>query len=203
MEEGEEPIVPSTVADSESAPVEEEPLPSPIELPAPEQSTRQQQTPAPTPPDSTVPEENLTLADLTNPPNVALPEISTVRDALSNIDGEIRSLQEQLKLTQDALTRHDVELVKSVNELRNSIIHVADRMDNTIADVARNRETLAWAELLQIMEDVMSNPRDIEYVTQLARRAREFYKIFQLHQSVLNTLAECNSLLRSMIGGQV
>jgi len=50
------------------------------------------------------------------------------------------------------------------------------------------------------MEDVMNNPRDIEYVTKLARKARELNKVFQLHQSVLNTLAECNSLLRSLIG---
>jgi len=73
-------------------------------------------------------------------------------------------------------------------------------MDNTIADVARSREALAWADLLQLMEDVMNNPRDIEYVTKLARKARELNKVFQLHQNVLNTLAECTSLLRSLVG---
>ncbi len=73
-------------------------------------------------------------------------------------------------------------------------------MDNTIADVARSRETLAWAELLQLVEDVMNNPRDVEYLTKLARKARELNKIFQIHQNVLNTMAECNSLLRGMIG---
>ena len=31
------------------------------------------------------------------------------------------------------------------------------------------------------------------------RKARELNKVFQLHQSVLNTMAECNSLLRGMI----
>jgi hypothetical protein len=50
------------------------------------------------------------------------------------------------------------------------------------------------------MEDVMNNPRDIEYVTKLARKARELNKVFQIHQNVLNAMAECNSLLRSMIG---
>jgi len=73
-------------------------------------------------------------------------------------------------------------------------------MDNPIADVARSREALSWAELIQLMEDVQNNPRDIEYVTKLARKARELNKVFQLHQNVLNTLAECNSLLRSLIG---
>jgi hypothetical protein len=71
-----------------------------------------------------------------------------------------------------------------------------------IADVARNREALSWSDLLQLMEDVMNNPRDIEYVTKLARKARELNKVFQIHQNVLNTMAECNSLLRSMIGDE-
>ena len=66
--------------------------------------------------------------------------------------------------------------------------------------IARSREALAWAELLQLMEDVMNNPRDIEYVTKLARKARDLNKVFLIHQNVLNTLAECNSLLRSMNG---
>jgi len=73
-------------------------------------------------------------------------------------------------------------------------------MDKTIADVARTREQLAWTELLQLMEDVMNNPRDIEYVLKLARKARELNKVFQIHQNVLSTLAECTSLLRSLLG---
>jgi hypothetical protein len=122
--------------------------------------------------------------------------------ALSKLDGEIMSLQEQFNTTQGAMQQRDTELTKNANELRNGILRVAERMDNTIADVARSREALAWAELLQLMDDVMNNPRDIEYVTKLARKARELNKVFQIHQNVLNTMAECNSLLRSMIGGQ-
>jgi pSer/pThr/pTyr-binding forkhead associated (FHA) protein len=203
IEEGEKPIVPSTVVNSESAPVEEQPLPPPVEPPVEEQSASQPIAPAYMPPDAPAAERNVTLADLPNVPQIALPQISTSLTALSELEGEITSLQEQFKLAQEALRHHNQELTKSAHKLRDDILHVADRMDNTIADVARNREDLAWTELLQIMEDVMSNPRDIEYVTQLARRAREFYKVFQIHQSVLNTLAECNSLLRSMISGEV
>jgi hypothetical protein len=100
------------------------------------------------------------------------------------------------------MRNHEAELAQTTNQLRTGIRRVAERMDNTIADVARSRETLAWAELLQLMEDVMNNPRDIEYVTRLARKARELNKVFQIHQNVLNTMAECNSLLRSMIGDE-
>ncbi|HEY4034695.1 MAG TPA: FHA domain-containing protein [Ktedonobacteraceae bacterium] len=137
------------------------------------------------------------FASLSQP---ALPDMGAFMAALSTLDGQVMALQEQFNTTQEAMRNHDAEVAQTANQLRTGIHRVAERMDNTIADVARSREALAWAELLQLMEDVMTNPRDIEYVTKLARKARELNKVFQLHQNVLNTMAECNSLLRSMIG---
>jgi pSer/pThr/pTyr-binding forkhead associated (FHA) protein len=137
------------------------------------------------------------FANLTPP---ALPDMGAFMAAISALDGQVMALQEQFNATQTAMRIHDAEVVQTANQLRVGIHRVAERMDSTIADVARSREALAWAELLQLMEDVMTNPRDIEYVTKLARKARELNKVFQLHQNVLNTMAECNSLLRSMIG---
>jgi hypothetical protein len=112
------------------------------------------------------------------------------------------ALQQQFNQTQEAMRSHDSEVTQTANQLRTGIRRVSERMDNMIADVARNREALSWSDLLQLMEDVMNNPRDIEYVTKLARKARELNKVFQIHQNVLNTMAECNSLLRSMIGDE-
>jgi pSer/pThr/pTyr-binding forkhead associated (FHA) protein len=129
-----------------------------------------------------------------------LPDMSSLMAALSTLDGQVMALQEQFNATQEAIRSHDSEFLQTANGLRTGIRRVSDRMDTTIAEVARSREALAWAELSQLMEDVMNNPRDIEYVTRLARKARELNKIFQIHQNVLNTMAECNSLLRSMIG---
>ena len=136
------------------------------------------------------------LSKLSQP---TLPDMTDLTAALSTLDGQVMSLQQQLNTTQEALQAHDAEVAQAANQLRVGVRKVSERMDNTIADVARTREALAWAELLQLMEDVMNNPRDIEYVTKLARKARELNKVFQLHQSVLNTMAECNSLLRNMI----
>ncbi len=145
---------------------------------------------------------NMTFNRLTSLSEPALPDIAPLMAALSALDGQVMSLQEQLNSTQDAMRNHEAEIAQTTNQLRASVQRVSDRMDNTIADVARTREALAWAELLQLMEDVMNNPRDIEYVTKLARKARELNKVFQMHQNVLNTLAECNSLLRSIIGDE-
>ncbi len=143
---------------------------------------------------------NVTFSRFATIAHPSLPDISPLMAALSTLDGQIMSLQEQFNATQEAMRSHEGEVTQTANQLRTGIRRVSERMDNMIADVARSREALAWVELLQLMEDVMTNPRDIEYVTKLARKARELNKVFQIHQTVLNTMAECNSLLRSMIG---
>jgi chromosome segregation ATPase len=129
-----------------------------------------------------------------------MPDIAPLLAALSTLDGQVMSLQEQLNATQEAIHNHEAEVGQVSNQLRSGVRRVSERMDSTIADVARSREALAWTDLIQLMEDVMNNPRDIDYISKLGRKARELNKVFQLHQNVLNTLAECNSLLRSLIG---
>src|SRR5437868_1494675 len=150
-------------------------------------------------PSSAAHDMGVSFKSLTSIPQPTLPDIAPLMAALSTLDGQVMSLQEQLNATQEAVRNHEAEVAQATNQLRSGVRRVSDRMDNTIADVARTREALSWAELIQLMEDVQNNPRDIEYVTKLARKARELNKVFQLHQNVLNTLAECNSLLRSLI----
>lgn len=158
-------------------------------------------TSSPSVPSSPLPNEaGVTFNRITALPLPALPEISSLVAALSALDGQVMSLQDQLNTTQESLRTHEGEVTKVTGQLRTGVRRVSDRMDSTIADVARRREELSWAELLQLMEDVENNPRDIEYVTKLARKARELRKVFQMHQNVLSTMAECNSLLRSLIG---
>ncbi len=142
----------------------------------------------------------VTFSRLTNLPQPTIPDAAPLMAALATLDGQVSSLQEQLNATQEAVRNHEAGIAQTTNQLREGVRRVSERMDSTIADVARNREQLAWTELNQLMEDVMNNPRDIEYVTKLARKARELNKIFQIHQNVLNTLAECTSLLRSLLG---
>jgi pSer/pThr/pTyr-binding forkhead associated (FHA) protein len=142
----------------------------------------------------------VTFSRLTSLSQPTLPDVAPLMAALATLDGQVSSLQEQLNATQEALRNHEADIAQTSNQLREGVRRVSERMDNTIADVARNREQLAWTELIQLMEDVMNNPRDIEYVTKLARKARELNKVFQIHQNVLNTLAECTSLLRSLLG---
>jgi pSer/pThr/pTyr-binding forkhead associated (FHA) protein len=207
VEEGAKPAavpgIPATPMPAQSVPVS--PLPS--SSPQPESAPPQVEHPpaeerAAAPATSGTSDAGMTFNRLTSLPLPTLPDISALIAALSTLDGQVTALQEQLNATQDAMRNHEAEIGQTANQLRSGIRRVSERMDTTIADVARSRESLAWAELLQLIEDVMNNPRDIEYASKLTRRARDLNKVFQIHQNVLNTMAECNSLLRSMIGDE-
>jgi pSer/pThr/pTyr-binding forkhead associated (FHA) protein len=205
-------VAPTMVPDS--APVSAPSLSAPAPVPAPETkpvsspsySYSESKSAVSSVPASPAPRaeresgEGVTFGRLTSIGQPSLPDMSALVAALSALDGQVTSLQDQLNATQEALQRHEKELAQTTDQLRAAVRRVSDRMDSTIADVARSREALAWADLIQLMEDVMNNPRDIEYVGKLARKARELNKVFQIHQNVLNTMAECNSLLRSIIG---
>ena len=197
----EAPAMPSVPSTPPAAPTP----PTPTRAPAPvANASTAQSTPAPSVPEvpvkPVVTEGNVTFRHLMSLPQMSPPDIAPLMAALAALDGQVSSLQEQLHSMQEALRNRDTDIAQTANQLRLGVRQVSDRMDKTIADVARSREQLAWADLIQLMEDVMNNPRDIEYVTKLARKARELNKVFQIHQSVLNTLAECTSLLRGLVG---
>jgi predicted component of type VI protein secretion system len=199
--------IPAPVSYATMAPAASTPSFSPESAPSPSYTSTSSPTNTPyiaestpvTSTPSTGNDSGVSFNRLSNLSQPTLPDMTDLTAALSTLDGQVMSLQQQLNATQEALQAHDADVAQAANQLRTGVRKVSERMDNTIADVARTREALAWSELLQLMEDVMNNPRDIEYVTKLARKARELNKVFQLHQSVLNTMAECNSLLRSMI----
>lgn len=201
------PVVPFEPVASSPAPVEYPPEYSPLaalssatSAPSTSVDAYDQASVGAAPAPNTSVEGGVTFNRLLNMPLPNLPDMSELQAALAALDGQVMSLQAQINTTQDALRHHETDVTQTANQLRTGIRQVSERMDRSIADVARSREALAWAELSQLMEDVMSNPRDIEYVTKLARKARELNKVFQMHQTVLNTMAECNSLLRSLIG---
>jgi len=185
-------------------PTAESAAPTPAEAPAPQPSVPSTPAvPSFTPSEASGPANgSITFNRLTSLPTPTVPDITQLMAALTTLDGQVSLLQEQLNNSQEAIRGHEVDIAQTANQLRSGVRRVSERMDSTIADVARQREQAGWADLLQLMEDVMNNPRDIEYVTKLARKARELNKVFQIHQIVLNTLAECNSLLRSLIGDE-
>jgi pSer/pThr/pTyr-binding forkhead associated (FHA) protein len=197
------PVTPAPAAfESQSAPASE---PAVAETASPPAASQQSisdevwQVPSQAPSAPLEVDSGVTFSRLTSLPQPSLPDVAPLTAALAALDGQVASLQQQLHETQEAIRNHEADIQQTSNQLRAGVRSVSDRMDKTIADVARTREQLAWSDLLQLMEDVMNNPRDIEYVIKLARKARELNKVFQIHQNVLSTLAECTSLLRGLV----
>src|SRR5207237_392841 len=89
------------------------------------------------PVDTSKADANVNFSRFANLSQPALPDMGALMAALSSLDGQVMALQEQFNTTQEAMRNHDAEVAQTANQLRIGIHRVAERMDNTIADVAR------------------------------------------------------------------
>jgi len=143
---------------------------------------------------------SVTVSQLTMLTQPSLPDTASLLAASATLNEQITALQNQLNTTHEAVQNHEAEIAQKASQLRLEMRSIADRMDNTIAGMARSRTEQHWDELMQLMQEVINSPRDIGYAMEFARKAADVEKVFQRYQGVLSTLAECNSLLRSLIG---
>lgn len=100
---------------------------------------------------------------------------------------------------EDAVESGTSEIAPTMSQLLSGVQRVSERIDSMIANAARSREALHWAGVLQLLEVIRNNPRNIEYITKLARATRDLQGILQLHQKMLDRAAENNRLLHSLI----
>lgn len=171
--------------------------PAPLEV-TPAESSAEQAPEVPPPPP--MPQTEVTVNSFTSLAQPSLPEMASLLAASATLEQEITSLQQQLGTAHEAMRNHDAEIAQTTDQLRSAMRRLAERMDSTIAGVARSHDEQNWDDLLRLIQDTISKPRDIGNAMELARRAVDVDKVLQVYQGVLNTLAECNSLLRGLIG---
>jgi pSer/pThr/pTyr-binding forkhead associated (FHA) protein len=157
-------------------------------------------TPAPPPFTPPAPGTGVTLSSFSRLSQPPLPGVDALLTASTALNEQVASLQQQLLATQEAMRSHDAEVAQTADQLRTAMRRLAERMDNTISSVARSRDEMDWNSLQRTLQDVLGSPRDIGYAMEFSRRAPDVDKVIQRYQGVLNTLAECNSLLRGLIG---
>jgi len=179
-----------------SSTTEEPPVPPEV---TPVESEQAPEVPPPPPPAS-IPKTGVTVNSFASLAQPSLPDIASLLAVSASLEREITSLQQQLDAARQAVSTHETEIAQTTNQLRTAMRRLAERMDSTIAGVARSRGEQSWDDLQRLLQDTISNPRDIGNAMELARRAVEVDKVLQVYQGVLNTLAECNSLLRGLIG---
>jgi pSer/pThr/pTyr-binding forkhead associated (FHA) protein len=170
---------------------------APLEV-TPVESSAEQAPEVPPPPP--MPQTEVTVNSFTSLAQPSLPEMASLLAASATLEQEITLLQQQLGTAHEAMRNHEAEIAQTTDQLRSSMHRLAERMDNTIAGVARSHDEQNWDDLLRLIQDTISKPRDIGNAMELARRAVDVDKVLQVYQGVLNTLAECNSLLRGLIG---
>jgi pSer/pThr/pTyr-binding forkhead associated (FHA) protein len=185
-EQGRESSVPGDVA------------PTPVDEVAVQESSTPAAQPeaAPSPP---MPATRVTVNSFSRLSQPSLPTMDALLAASAALDGQIKALQQQLSAADEAMSNHKTEVAQTTERFRATLRDLSERMDSAIAGVARSRGEMDWDGLLKVIQDVISSPRDIGYATEFAKRAPDVEKVFQRYQSVLTTLAECTSLLRSLI----
>ena len=146
------------------------------------------------------PGTDITVGSFSRLSGPALPGVDALLAASTALNEQVASLQRQLLATQEAMHNHDAEVAQTADRLSTAMRRIAERMDNTISSVARSRDEMDWNGLQGALQDVLGGPRDIGYAMEFSRRAPDVDKVIQRYQGVLNTLAECNSLLRGLIG---
>jgi pSer/pThr/pTyr-binding forkhead associated (FHA) protein len=171
--------------------------PAPLEV-TPVESSAEQAPEVPPPPP--MPQKEVTVNSFTSLAQPSLPEMASLLAASATLEREITSFQQQLGTAHEAVRNREAEIAQRTDQLRSAMRRLAERMDNTIAGVARSHDEQNWDDLLRLIQDTISKPRDIGNAMELARRAVDVDKVLQVYQGVLNTLAECNSLLRGLIG---
>ncbi|HEY7348391.1 MAG TPA: FHA domain-containing protein [Ktedonobacterales bacterium] len=161
----------------------------------------------------TVNEEDMPL------PVPQLPEIPTMLSAIKSLDSttaemrenlrqakileeEAQRLRDQLRAATDAISNHDNSVAILAQRLRVGVADVSNRLNKVIEEVQRADESLSIADLMKLIDDVRSDPRDIYTLGSLARRARELAQFFEMHQHVNQILSECLATLNDLLSAE-
>jgi pSer/pThr/pTyr-binding forkhead associated (FHA) protein len=149
-----------------------------------------------------------------------LPEIPSVLSAIKSLDtttAEMREhlrqakaleeqaqqLRDQLRVASDAISSHDNSVAVLAQRLRVGVANVSNQLSKVIEEVTRADESLSIADLVKLIDDVRSDPRDIYTLGSLARRARELAQFFEMHQHVNQILSECLATLNGLLSADL
>ncbi len=149
-----------------------------------------------------------------------LPEIPSMLTAIKSLDtttAEMREhlrqakaleeqaqqLRDQLRVASDAISNHDNSVAILAQRLRVGVANVSNQLSKVIEEVTRADESLSIADLMKLIDDVRSDPRDIYTLGSLARRARELAQFFEMHQHVNQILSECLATLNDLLSAEM
>ncbi|MFL5667126.1 MAG: hypothetical protein ACJ8BW_38120, partial [Ktedonobacteraceae bacterium] len=129
-----------------------------------------------------------------------LPDISALIDAATALNGQISALQQQLDAAHQATRGHENEIATATSELRNEMQQLASGLQETITAMATERDKADMDGLLQLLPEVIRNPRDIDNARAFADKAGAVNGLLQHYDETLQALHKYSDHLRALMG---
>lgn len=129
-----------------------------------------------------------------------LPDIAALINAVAALNGQVTALQGQLHAADAAAQEHQTEISETALQLRDGMRQISEQVNTMVADGNQSREAVHWEQLQSLLQDVVSNPRDIDNARSFANKAADINMVFQKYDALLQALAQCNNQLRGLIG---
>ena len=129
-----------------------------------------------------------------------LPDISALIDATTALNGQISALQQQLDAAHQATRGHESEIATAANELRNEMQQLTGGLQETITAMATERDKANMDGLLQLLPEVIRNPRDIDNARAFADKAVAVNGLLQRYDETLKALHAYSDHLQALMG---
>ena len=129
-----------------------------------------------------------------------LPDISALIDAATALNGQISALQQQLNTAHQATQGHESELATATSELRNEMQQLAGGLHETITAMATEQDKADMVGLLQLLPEVIRNPRDIDNARAFADKASAINGLLQRYDETLKALNAYSDHLQALMG---
>lgn len=129
-----------------------------------------------------------------------LPDISALIDAATALNGQISALQQQLNTAHQATQGHESELATATSELRNEMQQLAGGLHETITAMATEQDKADMDGLLQLLPEVIRNPRDIDNARAFADKASAINGLLQRYNETLKALHTYSDHLQALMG---
>lgn len=130
----------------------------------------------------------------------SLPDIGALKDVAAALDEQVASLQQRLDAAREANSKHENEIFETTNQLRAEMRNISASMNKAIVAMSNSRAEVGLDNLVHLVQEVMSNPRDIDNARSFAGRAADVNKIIRRFEEAFQALYECNNQLRNVIG---
>ncbi len=138
------------------------------------------------------------LTNLSQP----LPDIGALISTATALNEQVSALQQQLNAAHEATHGHESEFSTVANELRNEMQQLSGRLHDTITGMTTTRDEAGMDGLLQLLPEVMRNPRDIDNARAFADKASAINRLLQRYDEALNALHTCRDHLQVLLGNE-